>query len=149
MASNGAGPKPIPFARLTTDTLAEAVLFCLTPPARAAARAISEKMRRENGVQTAVESLHRHLPVADLTCDVLPDLAARWTRTPHKSKKGERPPPVKLSDEALNDLLQAGKLKMSDVEPYVTYPVGSRGQSGRCLLLTHAHPQPTVQGVPR
>lgn len=116
VASNGAGPKPIPYAELTTETLAEAIRFCLTPGAREAARAISEKMRLENGVNTAVESLHRHLPVAELTCELLPDFAARWTYRPPKSKNGRRDP-VRLSDEALNALLHVGKLKMSDVDP--------------------------------
>lgn len=117
VASNGAGPKPLPYAQLSTARLVESIDFCLSPSAKAAAQRIAEQMRRENGVQTAVASLHRHLPIADLSCDVLPEFAARWTYQT-KSKKAKQPA-IRLSDEALQALIQSKRLKASDVEPYV------------------------------
>lgn len=87
-------------------------------------------MRRENGVETAVASLHRHLPIDELCCDLLPELAARWAFLP-KSKKA-RKPVIKLSDEALRVLIEAKKLTMSNVEPQVN---PSRQFSRRMLTI--------------
>ncbi|KLP20409.1 putative sterol glucosyltransferase [Fusarium fujikuroi] len=42
--AGGAGPAPIPFKALNSSNLAEAILFCLTPEASAAARQIADKM---------------------------------------------------------------------------------------------------------
>lgn len=115
VASNGAGPKPLPYAKLSTDALADAIDFCLSPAARESAQRIAEQMRQENGVQTAVESLHRHLPVDELRCSLLPDLVARWVYVT-KSKKAKHPT-IRLSEEALATLIKEKKLKMSDVQP--------------------------------
>ncbi|KAM0583636.1 hypothetical protein ACHAQF_008401 [Verticillium nonalfalfae] len=115
VASNGAGPMPLPYAKLSTDALAEAIGFCLSPSAKEAAQKIAAQMRQENGVQTAVQSLHRHLPIDELRCHLLPEFTARWAYLA-KSKKAQQPL-IRLSDEALSVLIKAKKLKMSDVQP--------------------------------
>jgi hypothetical protein len=66
-------------------------------------------MRHESGVDAAVHSFHRNLPLAALTCDVIPDQAARWSLTKHGRT-------VKLSDMAVAVLvaekcIQAGQVK--------------------------------------
>lgn len=118
VASNGAGPSPTPIAQLSTESLASAIDFCLTPSAKAAAQTISSQMRRDNGVEAAVASFHRHLPVDAMTCDLLPANAARWVYHP-KSRSGKAQA-IKLSDDALQVLMQSHELKSSDVEPYVS-----------------------------
>lgn len=105
----------MPYKKLTTDTLTEAVRFCLQPAAREAAQRIAAQMRLENGVQTAVTSFHRHLPWDSLTCHLLPQYVARW-RYVKISKKAQRSS-VLLSDEALRVLIKSKRVKMSDVEP--------------------------------
>jgi hypothetical protein len=106
---------PLPYAKLSPDALTEAIEFCLSPSAREAAQGIAAQMRQENGVQTAVQSLHRHLPVDELRCHLLPEFVARWAYLA-KSKKSQQTI-VRLSDEALSILIDAKKLKMSDVQP--------------------------------
>src|SRR5690349_16696264 len=69
VASNGAGPVPIPHKALNHQNLADAITFCLTPEAQQAARAVADQMRRENGVNTAVQSFHRQLDARQLRCD--------------------------------------------------------------------------------
>lgn len=93
VAAAGAGPEPIPQRQLNSDNLAEAIKFCLTPEASAAALALSEKMQTESGVQTAVEMFHAQLPVERMQCDILKDRAASWC-----FKKGRKQ--LKLSNLA-------------------------------------------------
>lgn len=54
----GAGPAPIPFARLTVERLASAIACCVTDSAmRERAAAIGRRIRREDGAGRAVEHL--------------------------------------------------------------------------------------------
>jgi hypothetical protein len=70
VAVAGAGPKPIHHKSLNAQNLAEAIAFCLTPEAAAAAGKIAVQMSSETGVRTAVDSFHSHLPVEKMACDV-------------------------------------------------------------------------------
>jgi UDP:flavonoid glycosyltransferase YjiC (YdhE family) len=63
VAVAGAGPEPIPHKSLTAQNLADAISYCLTPQASAAAREIATKMRTESSVRTAANSLHANLPI--------------------------------------------------------------------------------------
>lgn len=55
-AELGAGPHPIPFARLSAEKLAAAISQVLNTPGMAAqAKTLSEKLRAENGLHKAVE----------------------------------------------------------------------------------------------
>lgn len=72
-------------------------------------------MRQEKGVEQAVNSFHRRLPVDSMVCDLLPGNAARWQYT-GKTKNAPRSP-VKLSNEALKILLDAKKVKLQDFKP--------------------------------
>lgn len=78
IAAAGAGPQPLNHKSLNEENLAEAIRYCLTPEAVSAAAVISQKMKEENGVDTAAQSFNRHLPVDAMRCDLLPDEAAVW-----------------------------------------------------------------------
>uniref|UniRef100_A0A0D2Y1L5 Uncharacterized protein n=1 Tax=Fusarium oxysporum (strain Fo5176) TaxID=660025 RepID=A0A0D2Y1L5_FUSOF len=82
VASNGAGPPPIAYKSISVDKLSSAIKFCLSPEAQTAANRIASQMRQERGVETAVNSFHRHLPVANLTCELIPQNAAKWQLRP-------------------------------------------------------------------
>lgn len=129
VASNGAGPNPIPIAQFSTESLSSAIQFCLTPSAKTAAHNISSQMRRDNGVDAAVTSFHRHLPLDAMACDVLPANIARWVY--HPKSRNSKTKAVKLSDGALQILVQSHELKSSEVEPYVLHILiqGSRKRS--------------------
>ena len=113
VAANNAGPRPIPHKSLTPDNLAASIRRCLEPETRSFARAIASQMHKECGVINAVESFHRHLPVEDLTCDLLPQFAARWA---YYKKEDPKLGTVKLSDAALKVLLDRKKIKLSSVQ---------------------------------
>jgi len=67
MISNaGAGPAPLLPQKLTAKSLAEAIAFAYSKPARQAARTMGEMIRSENGTQSGVASFHRHLPLLNM-----------------------------------------------------------------------------------
>jgi sterol 3beta-glucosyltransferase len=112
IASNGAGPVPIPHKSLSSQNLAAAIGFCLSPEAQQAARTVADQMRREHGVDMAVQSFHRHIDASNMTCDVLPQQAADWVcRSPNSEAD------MKLSHAALKNLTSSGQLKLTKAMP--------------------------------
>lgn len=108
IAASGAGPIPIPQKKLNSDNLAEAIRYCLTPHASQAAYDISERMKMESGVQAAVASFHKNLPLERMSCDIFPDQPASWTYT-----KGKKPMKLsKLAAEAIMSKLSIDKEHM-------------------------------------
>jgi hypothetical protein len=87
---------------LTPGNLADAISFCLTTEAAAAAKILAEKMRSESGVRAAVKSFYAHLPKEKLQCDLLNDRPAAWICI-----KGKRR--LKVSKLAASVLLDQGK----------------------------------------
>lgn len=78
VAAAGVGPEPIPHKLLTAPKLSQAIKFCLSQNAVAAAKEVSTRMYNETGVRTAVESFHRNLPTENMYCDLLPKYPAVW-----------------------------------------------------------------------
>jgi hypothetical protein len=78
VAAAGAGPMPIPQKEINAESLSGAINYCLSPEAASAAAAIAQKMQSERGVEAAVMSFHRNLPVNAMSCDVLPHLPATF-----------------------------------------------------------------------
>lgn len=116
VASAGAGPPPLNIATLTSDVLVNAIEFLLLPETLEAADIISQKMQKENGVQEAVKSFHRNLPVKNLCCDFLPNQAAVWY-----CKNGKRS--FKLSHQAARILVGKGRLDQKTLKLYDTCPL--------------------------
>lgn len=114
VASAGAGPKPIPHASLSTENLAEAIKFCLTPEAATAAQKIAVKMQAESGVAEAVKSFHRNLPLNRMRCEILSDQVAVW-----EYKKGKRS--LKLSKAVVQTLIEHSKIKTEKLQWYVYF----------------------------
>lgn len=112
VASAGAGPPPLNIATLTSDVLVNAIELLLRPETLEAAAVISQKMQRENGVQEAVKSFHRNLPVKTLCCDFIPSQAAVWHH-----KKGKRT--FKLSQQAARILVGKGRIDQKTLKLYV------------------------------
>ncbi|KAF5659806.1 sterol 3-beta-glucosyltransferase [Fusarium circinatum] len=114
--AGGAGPAPIPFKALNSNNLAEAILFCLTPEASAAAREIADKMSSEAGVRRAVASFHANLPLNEMRCDLLPNCSAAWLY----DKKGKK---MKLSKMAAEILVESEKVSWNNLKVYQPHPV--------------------------
>lgn len=103
IARAGAGPKPIPYASLDFQRLTGAIQFCLTPEAKQAARNVALKMKTESGVQAAVDSFHRNLPLNKMRCDLIPRQVASW-----KYKKNKVS--LRLSNAAVQVLMEDQKI---------------------------------------
>ncbi|KAK6227544.1 sterol glucosyltransferase [Colletotrichum tabaci] len=113
VAIAGAGPKPIPHKQLNAQNLAEAIRFCLTPEAAAAASEVAAKMRTENGVATAAKSFHANLPLDILPCEIFPDQPAAWD-----FKRGKKH--LRLSKRAAGVLLDHLKIDKKNMSLHET-----------------------------
>ncbi|KAH6857149.1 UDP-glucose,sterol transferase [Chaetomium sp. MPI-CAGE-AT-0009] len=116
VASAGAGPEPIPQKQLSSEKLALAIEFCLTEEASAAAKAVSQKMKTEFGVQQAVESFHANLPLSRLRCELLNDQPASWSYVKGNKK-------VRLSKVAAQILVDNGCTTWSRLSRYEPSPI--------------------------
>lgn len=95
----GAGPMPIPQKEFTTETLSQAIRYCLSAEAANAAAKIAQRMEAEVGVATAARSFHQNLPIKCMACDLNPHLPASF-----RFRKGKHD--IKLSSLAARLLLQ-------------------------------------------
>ena len=109
VAAAGAGPAPIPHKSLDVSQLVEAIQYCLTPQAAAAAEKLATQMRSESGVQQAVMSFHSNLPRDMLECHVIKGQPAAWT---YSSKRAR----LRLSKAAAEVLLSHLKVDMRCLE---------------------------------
>jgi sterol 3beta-glucosyltransferase len=67
-------------------------------------------MSKEFGVQEAVKSFHRHLPIQKMRCDLLPKNPAIWRYELDEKHH------LKLSDEAAFILMEQKQLKMKNIK---------------------------------
>jgi hypothetical protein len=116
VAAAGAGPKPIPQKRLSSENLAQAIEFCLDEAASTAATAVSRKMQSEFGVQQAVESFHANLPLSQLRCHILKDQPAAWSY-------GTGDKEVHLSKLAAHILVENGSTTWSSLRRHEPNPI--------------------------
>jgi len=68
VAEAGAGPTPIPIARLDSATLTAAFEMCGRPEVRERAQALGGRLRETDGAELAVRSMYRQLPVDAMRC---------------------------------------------------------------------------------
>lgn len=115
------------------DNLSEAIQFCLTPQAAAAAAEISHRMKRENGVVNAVRSFHANLPLENLQCNILRNQPAVWL-----FKRGAKQ--IRLSKAAAGVLFQHLKVDHKTLAMYVA-------SVKHGALLTAAETRPILSGL--
>ncbi|KAG9566290.1 sterol glucosyltransferase, partial [Aureobasidium melanogenum] len=116
VANSGAGPKPLPPRYMTVDTLAESIRFLMREETSLAAEVIAERMDREQGVQAAVNSFHRHLSLEAMQCDLIPDQPAVWTIKSGRNK-------VKISKLAAEIAISQRSSVQKDLKTYKTKPI--------------------------
>lgn len=104
---SGAGPKPIPYQELQVGSLVDALEVAMLPETVACARAIGERISKENGVEKAMEHFHNSLPRRVLACSLLPTHAAAW-----KMKRTD----VLLSALSATILRKEGLIKWNDLQ---------------------------------
>ncbi|OCL12779.1 glycosyltransferase family 1 protein [Glonium stellatum] len=109
VAKAGAGPAPIPYKQLTSDSLAEAIMEALKPTSLERAQELSEMISQEKGSDKGAQSFHQMLKVDQLRCSLAPRRAAVWR---------VRRTDVRLSALAATVLAQEGELNFGELKMY-------------------------------
>ena len=78
VARAGAGPYPVPYKQLTSDSLAAAITEALKPESKEKAQNMSKQIEKEKGTENGAVSFHQMLKVDKLRCSVCPSRAAVW-----------------------------------------------------------------------
>jgi hypothetical protein len=112
IAKAGAGPGPLPFKELTSESLTEAIAFALRPETNEAAKELASKIKAENGPEEAARVFNNNLPYESMKCDLGTGRVAVW-RIKRKKKF------LKLSALAMAILVRENALMFEDVKLYV------------------------------
>lgn len=107
IAKAGAGPAPIPYKKLTAESLAEAITTALKPETQARAKELGEKIRQEKGTDLGAKSFHDFLDYDKMRCSIAPSRTAVW-----RVRKTQ----VRLSALAAAVLVKEGLLRYSDMK---------------------------------
>ena len=86
IALAGAGPRPIPKAKLTAEALANAIQEALKPATLERAEELRKKIAEESGCTMGAKVFHEKLPLNTLRCPIAPNNVAAW-----KVKGSKRP----------------------------------------------------------
>ncbi|MCJ1444108.1 MAG: hypothetical protein MMC23_004608 [Stictis urceolatum] len=103
----GAGPRPVPFKKLTADSLAACLETALRPESLEKARILGKKVEHEDGAAIGAQQFQDCLDVDSLRCFILPDRVAIW-RIKHTA--------VQLSGLAGSVLITSGTLARKNLE---------------------------------
>lgn len=76
IARAGAGPEPVPYKKMTAETLANSITFALKPDVQIAAQKVAQQIAEEDGASNAVKDILNRLESSDLRCDICPDRLA-------------------------------------------------------------------------
>lgn len=107
IARAGAGPDPIPFKRMTAESLTTSIEFALRPESIEAAKAMSEQIRNEDGKVAGAEQFYNALNIDTMRCALHPSYLAVWRHKPTR---------MKLSAFAATTMAKEGKLEFKDLE---------------------------------
>ncbi|TMW59525.1 hypothetical protein Poli38472_004594 [Pythium oligandrum] len=114
----GVGVEPCPIGELTTEKLRAAFSHLMDPEVRKRAEAMRDVMAREDGVEEAVKSFYRHLPLKHMKCDVDGErLATKWST---KDK-------IKLCDECEFVISSRPENSLDDIILYHCVDYSARG----------------------
>ena len=78
VAKAGAGPPPVPYKHLSSDSLAAAIMEALKPSALQRAQELGQKISSEKGSDNGARSFHEKLGMDSLRCSVAPNRTAVW-----------------------------------------------------------------------
>jgi UDP:flavonoid glycosyltransferase YjiC (YdhE family) len=77
IARAGAGPEPIPYKKLTAESLAEQIKMALAPETLVRAQELGKKMAAEEGANVGAKHFHEFLD-PNMQCSIIPGRAAVW-----------------------------------------------------------------------
>lgn len=103
----GAGPEPVPFKKMTEETLADSISTALGPDIQIAVKEMSSKIANENGAEDAAVSFHNIINVDSMRCLILPDRIATW-----RMKSSD----IRLSTLAASVLIDHGIISLAQLK---------------------------------
>ncbi|KAI0023776.1 hypothetical protein F4780DRAFT_785565 [Xylariomycetidae sp. FL0641] len=107
VARAGAGPQPIPYKKLTSAGLAEAIRTAIKPETLERAKELGEKIREEKGADLGGQCFHKHLDLDRMRCAIAPSRVAVWR---------VRRTQTHLSALAAATLVEGGYLQYTDLK---------------------------------
>ena len=110
IARVGAGPRPIPKAKLTAENLTDAIQEALKPATLERAKNLSKKIASESGCDLGAKAFHEKLPKGTLRCPISPSNTNVW------KVKGSKDP---ISALGAAILLDNKVIKIRDLKLYV------------------------------
>ncbi|WVQ90328.1 hypothetical protein IAS59_004106 [Cryptococcus gattii] len=112
----GIAARAISLDVLSYEEISYALEEALSPRVQTAAREYGSQLSLENGTKETAETIHKHLPLLNMRCDILPSRAAIWYSPEYN---------LRLSGIAAGVLVDEGKLSFKALEPNrpVEYPV--------------------------
>lgn len=78
IAKAGAGPIPVPFKQMTSESLAESIQFALKDEVKVAVRGMAESIAAEDGSGDTVRDFERKLDLDGMRCQLCPERLAIW-----------------------------------------------------------------------
>ncbi|KIR31610.1 UDP-glucose,sterol transferase [Cryptococcus deuterogattii MMRL2647] len=116
MHQTGIAARPISSDVLSYEEISYALEEALSPTVQTAAREYGSQLSLENGTKETAETIHKHLPLLNMRCDIIPSRAAIWYSPEYN---------LRLSGIAAGVLVDEGKLSFKALEPNrpVEYPV--------------------------
>jgi UDP:flavonoid glycosyltransferase YjiC (YdhE family) len=103
----GAGPKPVAFKKMTTESLTESIRFALKPETLGRAQELGAQIQDEDGAAEGARQFCAALPADGMRCSILPDRVAIV-----KGRKFKH----KLSSLAAVTLMSAGVIRLQDLQ---------------------------------
>ncbi|TMW59526.1 hypothetical protein Poli38472_004595 [Pythium oligandrum] len=114
----GVGVEPCPIGDLTTEKLRTAFVQLMDPEMRHRTLALAEVMSQENGVEGAVQSFYRHLPLKHMRCDIDGvELATKWSMKDR----------IKMCDECEFVISSRPENSLDDIIQYHCVDYSARG----------------------
>ncbi|KAK5658750.1 hypothetical protein OQA88_1560 [Cercophora sp. LCS_1] len=109
IAKAGAGPAPIPFKKLSVESLATAIGDALKPETQARAMVLGARISDEQGADVGGKAFHQFLGLENMRCSLAPSRVAIWRVRRTKTR---------LSALAAAVLVREGELKYKDLKLY-------------------------------
>jgi sterol 3beta-glucosyltransferase len=103
----GAGPEPVPFKKMTEESLAHSITTALGPEIQTNVTEMSKKIAGENGAADAAASFSKSVNLDSMRCMICPDKVATWR---------VRKTNIRLSTKAVAVLIDDNKFTLRDVK---------------------------------
>jgi sterol 3beta-glucosyltransferase len=78
IAKAGAGPKPVPFKQMTSESLAASITFALKEEVGNAVKKMAGQIAEEDGARATVQDIEHALDMDEMRCQICPERLALW-----------------------------------------------------------------------